>query len=227
MNYLKLKLIITSIFILSCQDSKESQANIDCGSDFSTANILVDINQEIFNNDESVNTYSKYSWSTDGINRLLSGNGIPNHEVGTFPNDQNPNQIKEQNISKSFTLCPTLVSETGIAAGGAAGAIAYAINSVKFDPATGGRCNDDGECSMAQGQGNWNIEALGHNTFDFGDDMSHAHVQPTGEYHYHGMPELLIDFLGNKNDMILVGWASDGFPVYARNGYAEANNSTS
>ena len=157
----------------------------------------------------------------------MSGNGIPNHEVGTFPNDQNPNQIKEQNISKSFTLCPTLVSETGIAAGGAAGAIAYAINSVKFDPATGGRCNDDGECSMAQGQGNWNIEALGHNTFDFGDDMNHAHVQPTGEYHYHGMPELLIDFLGNKNDMILVGWASDGFPVYARNGYAEANNSTS
>ena len=57
--------------------------------------------------------------------------------------------------------------------------------------------------------------------------MNHAHVQPTGEYHYHGMPELLIDFLGNKNDMILVGWASDGFPVYARNGYAEANNSTS
>ena len=227
LNYLKLKLIITSIFILSCQDSKESQANIDCDTDFSTANILVDINQEIFNNDESVNTYSKYSWSTDGINRLLSGNGIPNHEVGTFPNDQNPNQIKEQNISKSFTLCPTLVSETGIAAGGAAGAIAYAINSVKFDPATGGRCNDDGECSMAQGQGNWNIEALGHNTFDFGDDMNHAHVQPTGEYHYHGMPELLIDFLGNKNEMILVGWASDGFPVYARNGYAEANNSTS
>ena len=51
--------------------------------------------------------------------------------------------------------------------------------------------------------------------------------KPTGEYHYHGMPELLIDFLGNKNDIILVGWASDGFPVYARNGYAEANNSTS
>ena len=158
---------------------------------------------------------------------MLSGNGIPNHEVGTFPNEQNPNQIKEQNVNKSFSLCPTLVSETGVAVGGPAGAIAYAINSVKFDPATGGRCDDDGECSMAQGQGNWNIEALGHDTFDFGDDMNHAHVQPTGEYHYHGMPELLIDFLGDKEGMILVGWASDGFPVYARNGYAEANNSTS
>ena len=51
-----------------------------------------------------------------------------------------------------------------------------------------GRCDDNGECSLAEGQGQWSIEALGHETFDFGDDMNHAHVQPTGEYHYHGMP---------------------------------------
>ena len=220
-------ILLISIILYSCQDTDEKVTEINCDSNFSTSGVLVDINEEIFNNDESVNTYSRYSWSSDGTNRLLSGNGIPNHEVGTFPNEQNPNQIKEQNVNKSFSLCPTLVSETGVAVGGPAGAIAYAINSVKFDPATGGRCDDDGECSMAQGQGNWNIEALGHDTFDFGDDMNHAHVQPTGEYHYHGMPELLIDFLGDKEGMILVGWASDGFPVYARNGYAEANNSTS
>ena len=220
-------ILLISIILYSCQDTDEKVTEINCDSNFSTSGVLVDINEEIFNNDESVNAYSKYSWTSDGTNRLLSGNGIPNHEVGTFPNEQNPNQIKEQNVNKSFSLCPTLVSETGVAVGGPAGAIAYAINSVKFDPATGGRCDDDGECSMAQGQGNWNIEALGHDTFDFGDDMNHAHVQPTGEYHYHGMPELLIDFLGDKEGMILVGWASDGFPVYARNGYAEANNSTS
>ena len=220
-------ILLISIILYSCQDTDEKVTEINCDSNFSTSGVLVDINEEIFNNDESVNTYSRYSWSSDGTNRLLSGNGIPNHEVGTFPNEQNPNQIKEQNVNKSFSLCPTLVSETGVAVGGPAGAIAYAINSVKFDPATGGRCDDDGECSMAQGQGNWNIEALGHDTFDFGDDMNHAHVQPTGEYHYHGMPELLIDFLGDKEGMILVGWASDGFPVYARNGYAEAKNSAS
>ena len=50
--------------------------------------------------------------------------------------------------------------------------------------------------------------------------MNHAHVQPTGEYHYHGMPELLIEFLGSNNGMTIVGWASDGFPVYARNGFS-------
>jgi hypothetical protein len=106
-------------------------------------------------------------------------------------------------------------------------AIAYALNSVKFDPATAGRCNDAGECSLARGEGNWNIEALGHETFDFGDDMNHAHVQPNGAYHYHGIPELLIDFLGDKDGMTLVGWASDGFPVYARYGYADPENSQS
>ena len=199
-----------------------------CDDDeYSTIGVLDNINEQIFNDDESVNAYSIYSWTSDDINRILTGNGIPNHEVGTFPNSNNPNTISEQNVNEVFTLCPILVSENGEPVGGPAGAIAYAINSVKFDPATAGRCNDQGECSLAQGQGNWNIEALGHETFDFGDDMNHAHVQPSGEYHYHGMPELLIDFLGDEQGMTLVGWASDGFPVYARYGYSNPNDSTS
>ena len=58
----------------------------------------------------------------------------------------------------------------------------------------------------------------------FWDDMNHAHVQPNGEYHYHGIPELLVDFLGDNQGMTIVGWASDGFPVYARYCYSDANN---
>ena len=196
--------------------------------EYSTIGILTDLGEETYNSDESVNEYSIFSWTSDELNRILSGNGIPNHEVGTFPNPNCPNTISEQSINQTFTLCPTLVSEEGnYGVGGPLGASAYAINSVKFDPATAGRCDDDGVCSLAQGQGQWNIEALGHETFDFGDDMNHAHVQPTGEYHYHGMPELLMDLLGNDQSMTLVGWASDGFPVYARYGYSDANDSSS
>ena len=198
-----------------------------CEEEYSTVGILTDLSEETYNNDESVNANSIYSWTSDDTSRILSGNGIPNHEVGTFPNPDCPNTISEQNINQIFTLCPELVSSTGVPVGGPAGAIAYAINSVKFDPATAGRCNDNGVCSLAQGQGQWNIEALGHETFDFGDDMNHAHVQPTGAYHYHGMPELLIDLLGDNQSIILVGWASDGFPVYARYGYSDANDSSS
>jgi hypothetical protein len=228
---LRIGIILIGLLFVSCEKNESSSQNDEetgnCATGTSTATILVNIDEEIYNNDESVLAYSKYSWSSDGINRMLIGNGIPNHEVGTFPNSNNPNSISEQNVSKSFTLCPSIIYESGLELVGPAMAIAYALNSVKFDPATAGRCNDAGECSLARGEGNWNIEALGHDTFDFGDDMNHAHVQPNGAYHYHGMPELLIDFLGDKDGMTLVGWASDGFPVYARYGYADPEDSKS
>ena len=228
---LKIGIILIALLFISC-DNNESSSQIDeeatnCAIGTSTANILVNIDEEIYNDDESVLALSKYSWSSDGTSRILNGNGIPNHEVGTFPNSNNPNSISAQNVSKSFTLCPSIIYESGLEVVGPAMAIAYALNSVKFDPATAGRCNDAGECSLARGEGNWNIEALGHDTFDFGDDMNHAHVQPNGAYHYHGMPELLIDFLGDNDGMTLIGWASDGFPVYARYGYANPEDSKS
>jgi len=215
------------LLIFSCKGTETADEEVNCIGDYSTDNVLTNINSETFNNDESVNTISRYSWTSNGSQRILSGNGIPNHEVGTFPNNNNPNTIREINVNKRFTLCPEIISESGLELVGPALAIAYAINSVKFDPGTAGRCNDLGECSLAQGQGNWNIEALGHDTFNFGDDMNHAHVQPNGEYHYHGMPELLIEFLGDNQNMTLVGWASDGFPVYARFGYSNTNDSNS
>ena len=215
------------LLIFSCKGTETADEEVNCIGDYSTDNVLTNINSETFNNDESVNAISRYSWTSNGSQRILSGNGIPNHEVGTFPNNNNPNTIREINVNKRFTLCPEIISESGLELVGPALAIAYAINSVKFDPGTAGRCNDLGECSLAQGQGNWNIEALGHDTFNFGDDMNHAHVQPSGEYHYHGMPELLIEFLGDNQNMTLVGWASDGFPVYARFGYSNTNDSNS
>ncbi|MDA8558262.1 YHYH protein [Flavobacteriaceae bacterium] len=215
------------LLIFSCKGTETADEEVNCIGDYSTDNVLTNLNSETFNNDESVNAISRYSWTSNGSQRILSGNGIPNHEVGTFPNNNNPNTIREINVNKRFTLCPEIISESGLELVGPALAIAYAINSVKFDPGTAGRCNDLGECSLAQGQGNWNIEALGHDTFNFGDDMNHAHVQPNGEYHYHGMPELLIEFLGDNQNMTLVGWASDGFPVYARFGYSNTNDSNS
>ena len=92
------------LFILSCSNNEDPQEqnDLDCSGDYSTAGILVDINEEIYNDDESVNKYSRYSWTSDGIDRILSGNGIPNHEVGTFPNADNPNTITEQNVNKTI-----------------------------------------------------------------------------------------------------------------------------
>ena len=152
-----MKKIILIIFIISFSCSKSESADEqlieDCSGNYTTDGVLIDIDENIYNDDESVNLYSKYSWSSDGSNRFLNGNGIPNHEVGTFPNADNPNTIKEQSINKRFTLCPDVIYESGLDVVGPALVIAYALNSVKFDPATAGRCNDNGVCSLAQGQG--------------------------------------------------------------------------
>ena len=140
-NCIKISIIL---LVLSCNknDELQNQPTIDCPGDYSTDGILVDINDEIYNDDESVNNYSRYAWTSDGTDRVLSGNGIPNYEVGRFPNPNNLNTISEQNVNKRFTLCPEIIMESGMEVVGPAMAIAYALNSVKFDPATAGGCND-------------------------------------------------------------------------------------
>jgi hypothetical protein len=55
-----------------------------------------------------------------------------------------------------------------------------------------------------------------------GIDQNHGHVQPNGAYHYHGLPTLLIARLsGGDQKMTHVGWAADGYPVYAVYAYAD------
>lgn len=70
--------------IFSCKGTETADEEVNCIGDYSTENVLININSETFNNDESVNAISRYSWTSNGSQRILSGNGIPNHEVGTF-----------------------------------------------------------------------------------------------------------------------------------------------
>ncbi len=115
--------------------------------------------------------------------------------------------------------------------------VGYALNSVKFDPSTAGTCtvsngstsctadcNMNGTCGAAN---SWNLEALGSTSFNFGADSNNAHVQPNGAYHYHGMPEGLLTRLGKGTALTLVGFAMDGYPIYARYGYSTASDSAS
>jgi YHYH protein/Fibronectin type III domain len=166
-----------------------------------------------------------YSWICSGTARALVANGLPNHTVGTFPRAGNPNAIGAVATSATYTLNPatTATITTVITAG-------YGLNGVKMEPATAGTCGDAGgtTCNQAQGTGAWNMEALGQTAFNFGTDENNAHVQPTGAYHYHGMPEQYIVKLGKgTSTMTLVGWAPDGFPIYARYGYDIATDAAS
>jgi hypothetical protein len=195
------------------------------GGATTTAGVACDYSTSAFNSTPSVNATATATWSCSGTTRTLTANGLPDHDVGTFPNADCPNTISSQTVSVSGTLLPAVVSSTGTSTQ----IVGYALNGVKFDPGTAGTCNDSGSsCSLAGGGGTWRIEALGQTSFNFGTDTSNAHVQPTGEYHYHGMPEGFITKLGGGSaTMTLVGWASDGFPIYARYGHVVASDASS
>jgi len=177
-----------------------------------------------FNNSPSVNASASAFWSCNPT-RSLVANAIPNHTVGTFPNANNPNSIRAQQISATFPLRPAIANANGnnVMVPG------HAINGVKFEPGTGGTCDSANppNCSAIGGTGAWRMEALAPSSFNFGTDDNNAHVQPTGEYHYHGLPTGLVNKLGKGTAMTLVGWAADGFPIYARYGYSSANDATS
>jgi hypothetical protein len=141
----------------------------------------------------------------------MTGTGIPDHAVNSG-NFATP--ISSQNIAATFTVTPALTG-TVTAASQTPG---YALNSVKLDPGTDGSCasnatgtgNGQG-CVAIQGRDPWKLEAIG-GAFAFGTDENNAHVQPNGQYHYHGMPEGVLTKLNKGVAMTLVGFAVDGFP---------------
>jgi YHYH protein len=195
------------------------------GSTANTAAVLCGITGSEFNSSPSVNLQATSNWACSSTTRILSANGVPNHPVGTFPGPGNPNRIAAVPVAAVYTLAPaTRPVDTAVITSG------YGINGIKMEPATAGTCTGatSTTCNLAGGGGAWHIEALGQGVFNFGVDTNNAHVQPSGAYHYHGMPEGLITKLGgNTSTMTLVGWAPDGFPIYARNGHSVANDASS
>lgn len=138
--------------------------------------------------------------------RTIQANALPNHATGTFPNAGNPNAISEQSNTWDFPAEPswtgtaTPVRVTGVA-----------LNGVKFEPGTAETIS----CSSGE---TLRIEAL-QNLYDLGFDMNNAHVQPTGEYHYHGISQLLVDVFDSEDDIALLGFAADGHLIaYSKSG---------
>ena len=83
---------------------------------------------------------------------------------------------------------------------------------------------------LALGQGDWvqgEVYEVAPSVLVQLDHLEGLLPQPTGEYHYHGMPTGLITKLGKGVAMTLVGWSADGFPIYARYGHTNANDASS
>ncbi len=196
--------------------------------DGSTAPVACAISTNLFNSSAKVNAQSISSWTCSATQRLMTGNGIPDHAVagGNFATP-----ISAQNLSLAMPIAPAVVAITGTFLDRTA--MGYVLNSVKLDPGTAGSCAADasstapgGGCVAANGRDPWVLEAIG-GAFVFGTDESNGHVQPNGQYHYHGMPEAYLAKVGKGSAMTLLGFAIDGFPIYARYGYSDKSNAAS
>jgi hypothetical protein len=217
--------------LTACGGSEDATATTTPATsttDSSTAGVLCSYISSAFNSSASVNAIATATWSCSSTLRSLNANGLPDHAVGSFPNNDNPNTISTQNISVSVTMTPTATSVVTPRVG-PMDKPGIALNGIPFDPGTAGTCSDSGNCQQGgQTVGTWSLEALGQTFFKWGTDSNNAHVQPNGMYHYHGIPEGLVTKLSNGNKaMTLIGWAADGFPIYARYGYTTASDANS
>ena len=199
-----LAISLCSLFI-NCNGQKGANTHKHTGAESHThdSEASNDTQQDYFKNyslsDENFGTKTNVT-ITDN-ERTMVTNSLPNHKTGTFPREGNPNTIAAQNKTYTFPLKPVYtgksqwVREPGVA-----------LNGIKFEPGTA-------EVVVCETGENFRVEAL-QDVINLGLDFNHAHVQPTGAYHYHGTPTSLINDQDNKKDLVHVGFAHDGFPMY-------------
>ncbi|NND75464.1 MAG: YHYH protein [Ilumatobacter sp.] len=139
--------------------------------------------------------------TVDESTRTIETNALPDHETGGFPNAGNPNVISAQDLTWEFPTEPVVTgTQTPVLTSG------VAVNGVKFEPGTA----ETLACSSGE---TYRIEAL-QDVYDLGLDFNNAHVQPTGEYHYHGISELLVGAYDTDEDLVHIGFAADGHLMY-------------
>jgi len=161
----------------------------------------------------SLGTTTQYMETISGTTRTVTINGVADHLVGMFPNSGNPNTIAAVSETFMMTTIPQLANSATFSQGYTAGVL---FSGVALEPYTA----EFFMGSTGSINRSWNITTL-QSTTNLGLDCNNAHVQPTGRYHYHGTPSNYLQSLNSTgNEMVKVGYAADGFPIYYKYGYA-------
>lgn len=214
---------VLALCLSSCDEDEPTPVTTDCESDK-----VVDRSRGVC--EQILSFTPSFSMSISGGNRIIQTNSIPGHKVGLFgnaPGSLNPNAIREQ--SKSYTITATPIeAATFFPLLNISSVSLYSfgvlLNGVELDPIAAEPFPHTGIMSPNVNW-EWNLEAT---NVRIGLDCNNAHVQPTGKYHYHGSPTLYLSALNVQNNtMTLVGYAADGFPVYYKYAYSNANDGAS
>lgn len=170
-----------------------------------------------------------FTETTNATNRVIRSNSIPDHKVGLFGRGRgslNPNAISEQDETYRVTKTPAKANSFTplLGANGPDFSFGVLLNGVELDPVAAEPFPHEGTMS-ANVNWTWNLEAL---NVLLGLDCNNAHVQPSGKYHYHGKPTLYLESINiSTNEMTLIGYAADGFPIYYKYAYTTANDASS
>ena len=174
--------------------------------------------------DTDLSIEQEVSIVVDGNDRVATTNNIPVHQVGTFRNAD----ITVQSNVYTITATPEDTGELTSLQGdnGPEYIFGILLNGVELDPiAAEPWPHSDLGVMDPDANWDWNLEAL---NVLIGLDCNYAHVQPTGKYHYHGSPSLYELILNaDGTEMVQVGWAADGFPIYYKYAYETATDTNS
>ena len=152
--------------------------------------------------------------SSSGSQCIIQSNAIPNHDFNDATASFATN-VTEQNVQYFFNASPTISGSSTALSLGTSEAIF--LNGVKVDllaAACYGVGDERTGCGQNQINNPWRYDPMS-SLNNFGTDIHNAHVQPTGEYHYHGNPvAMFIQDCVGKQASPVIGFAADGFPIY-------------
>lgn len=140
----------------------------------------------------------------------IEANSIPNHSF----NDETASfvdPVSAVNASYEVPLYPQFSAKTTPLSLEYDDAIF--LNGVKLDLLAAGCFGvGDGRIGCFDIETPWRLDPMSAMN-DFGVDVHNAHVQPGGQYHYHGNPNALFDQSGDVSSPV-IGFAADGFPIF-------------
>lgn len=153
--------------------------------------------------DGSVMWPSEIFISLEGDQRVITGNGLPDHATGTFPvspsddayqYDRNPNSIQAQEILLKLDANPELATTPSCVP---MGMIGFATSGAAIFNALDARGNDAPAYEI--------------------QDACNGHPERQGQYHYHDYSDCLVDTKSGPNGHSdLVGYALDGFGLFGK-----------
>lgn len=169
----------------------------------------------------SSTTESQICYSISSTMRTITSNNFPNYT----PSKPGPDAGASVNTYMMPISPSQAATVTSVYNNGPAYIFGVAINGVKMDPIA-----NEYFLNTGSGEANrdWNQEAtFAGNNLGVKDGAHFQTLNSVNVYHYHGDPTKLADGITSGSHSTIIGFAADGFPIYYKYAYTDANDATS